>query len=279
MKYLLALWIPFSILFLISCSTPTERELYEKQIDNFSYKTYKTISGTAIGPVMLIYNNAANDSEHLNTDFARLLLGYTWSIAQKKDFAFAEANIVIDNSKDENAIALAHILLSIGMYENGWKQIAKEESDLGMKKIGKNIGQNQVSAQLLIIHLLAGSVSIYDKNFDMARFHFAGIGQLTGVNWPYILVDAYGDIESGDYQKGLVKLKNAGQDPSVPEEIRKALADLIKEVEKTTGKVDSPLFIPRLIGKCLIHELQNSTSKGIKSLFGLTEDLKNKVSL
>lgn len=279
MKRLLTLWIPFSILFIASCSSPTERELYEKQIDNFSYKTYKTLSGTTIGPAILIYNSTVNDSGRINTDYARILLGYSWSIAQKSDFSFAEANLVIDNSKDENAVALAHILLSIGMYENGWKQVAKEESDLGMKKFGKNMAQGQAQTELLIIHLLAGSVSVYDRNFDMARFHFAGIGQLTGINWPYLMIDAIGDIDSGDYQKGLVKLKNASQDQSVPAEIRTALADLIKEVEKTTGNVESPLMIPKLVGKYLIDELKNSTSKEIKSLFGLSDDLKSKVSL
>lgn len=279
MRRFLTLWIPFSILFIASCSSPTERELYEKQIDNFSYKTYKTLSGTTIGPAILIYNSTVNDSGRINTDYARILLGYSWSIAQKSDFSFAEANLVIDNSKDENAVALAHILLSIGMYENGWKQVAKEESDLGMKKFGKNMPQGQAQTELLIIHLLAGSVSVYDRNFDMARFHFAGIGQLTGINWPYLMIDAIGDIDSGDYQKGLVKLKKASQDESVPSEIRTALADLIKEVEKTTGNVDSPLMIPRLIGKYLMDEFKNSTSKEIKSLFGLSDDLKSKVSL
>lgn len=279
MKRLLTLWISFLMLFIASCSSPTERELYEKQIDNFSYKTYKTLSGTTIGPAILIYNSTVNDSGRINTDYARILLGYSWSVAQKSDFSFAEANLVIDNSKDENAVALAHILLSIGMYENGWKQVAKEESDIGMKKFGKNMPKGQAQTELLIIHLLAGSVSVYDRNFDMARFHFAGIGQLTGINWPYLMIDAIGDIDSGDYQKGLVKLKKASQDESVPAEIRTALADLIKEVEKTTGNVESPLMIPRLIGKYLINELKSSTSKEIKSLFGLSDDLKSKVSL
>ena len=266
------------IVFIVSCSTQSERELYEKKIDNFSYNTYKTLSGTAIGPAVLMYNTTVNDSGQINTDYVRILLGYSWSIAQKSDFAFAEANLVIHNSKDENAVALAHLLLSIGMYENGWKQIAKEESDLGMKKMGKDMSPDSVATQLLIIHLLAGTVSVYDRNFDMARFHFAGIGQLTGVNWPYLLIDALGDINSGDYQKGLIKLKNTGQDPSVPAEIRTALSDLIKEVEKTTGNVESSLLFPRLIGKYLLGEFKNSTSKEIKSLFGLSEELKGKVS-
>ncbi|MBI5540904.1 MAG: hypothetical protein HY951_12645 [Bacteroidia bacterium] len=279
MKQLFAFGITALILLFVSCGSPTERELYEDEIDGFSYKTYKTLSGSVIGPAIIVYNTTASDSEKISSDYMRLLLGYSWSIAQKSNFSFAESNIVIENSKDENAVALAHILLSIGMYEKGWKQIAKEESTIGMKQFGKDGDQNQAYTQMLVIHLLAGVVSIYDRNFDMARFHFAGIGQLTGVNWPYILVDAIGDIDSGDYQKGLVKLKKASQDPSVPEEIRSALADLIKEVEKTTGNVESPLFVPKLIGKYLFNELKNSTSKGIKSLFALPEELKNKVSI
>jgi hypothetical protein len=265
------------LLLLSSCGKPTERSLYEKELTGLSYKTYKNISRLTVSPAIVAYNMTSEDSCSINPDYARLLLGYTYAVTQKTDFSFAESNIVLEDSKDEKAKALAHILLSIGMYEKEWKQIAKEEADAGMKVLDKS--QDQVKNELLIIHLLAGTVSIYDRNFDMARFHFAGIGQITGINWPYNIVDALGNIDSGNMQKGLTSLKKLSQDPSVPKEIRSALADLIQEIEKTTGKVESPFFIPRIIGKYLINDLKNSASQEIKSLFGFKEELKEKVSL
>jgi hypothetical protein len=268
-----------AVILISSCGEPNERQLYEKELKGISYKTYKNISRLTVTPAIVAYNMTSKDSCQVDPDYARLLLGYALAVTQKTNLSFAEANIVIEDSKDAKTKALAHLLLSIGMYEKGWKKVAKEESDIGMKELDNNTDIDQVKNEILIIHLLAGTVSVYDRNFDMARFHFAGIGQLTGVNWPYNIVDALGNIDSGNIQKGLVSLKKLSQDPSVPAEIRSALADLIKEVEKTTGNVESPMFIPRIIGKYLIDELKNSTSVEVKSLFGFKDDLKNKVSL
>jgi hypothetical protein len=274
--------IIFCLLFIMSfmaCSTPTERELYEDELDKTSYKSYKSLSSIGVSAAVTGFNTSVDDSSQINIDYSRLLLSYAWCVGQKPVFSFAESNQVLENSKDSVTKGLAHMMLSIGMFEKGWKQIAKEESDLGIAAMAKQEDQTQVRNEILIMHLLAGTLAIYERNFDMARVHFAGISQLTGIEWPYMLVDAMGDIDAGKIQQGLVKLKKASKDEKVPPEIRTALTDLIAQVEKKAGNVESSAFMPRLIGSMLLDELKNSGPEETKSLFSLPDKMKDKVSL
>jgi hypothetical protein len=115
--------------------------------------------------------------------------------------------------------------------------------------------------------LILGSLMMKDKKFDAARFHFAGFGQATGINWPYQLVDAIADIESGKIQQGLQKIKRMSQDPAVPVEVREILAKAISDVEKNTGgDVDSSLFWPKAILGILVDQLKDSSVEEVKAL-------------
>jgi hypothetical protein len=87
------------------------------------------------------------------------------------------------------------------------------------------------------------------------------------------------DIEKGDTQKGLIKIKEASKDPSVPIEIRTAMAEMITDIEKKTGKIDGPLFWPRLIGLALFDQLKNSDDPAIKGIGGMPSVICDKLSL
>lgn len=265
------------IILTFSCSKNDERKLYEKELKHFSYKTYKTISGTTLNAVLLAYNSTSEQKLPVSSVFVRLLAGYCWAYTKKPAFTFAEGNLILEHSKDPQEQSLAHLLLAIGMYEKGWKTIAKEESDKGLEGL-KNSGNKDAEVEVLIIHIIAGTVCIYDKNLDMAKVHFEGIAESTGIKWPVIIIDAMADIENGDIQKGLAKIKEASKDESIPPEIRDAMKEMIIDIEKKTGKIDGPFFWPRLIGTALFSELQNSSNPVIKNIGKLPSTVCKKLS-
>jgi hypothetical protein len=230
-----------------------------------------------LGTVLIAYNVASDEEIPVSPVYVRLLAGYGWAVMKKPAFTFAEANLVLEESKDPRELALAHLLLSIGMYEKGWHVIAKEESEKGMKELNK-AGVGEAQTEVLVVHILAGTVCIYNKNFDLARVHFEGIAVITGIKWPVLLIDAMADIEKGNIQEGLTKIKQASKDESVPPSIRKSMEEMIADIENKTGKIDGPLFWPRLIGLALFDELKNSSNKSLKEIGKIPSEICDKLS-
>jgi hypothetical protein len=257
----------------------TEHELYEEVRSSFKYKTYKAVSGNLTYDRISVPNMPAQINKE-NELFMRLLLGYSWAVTKKDAFAFAEADIVSERSKSPGEVFLAHSINAIVMYENGWQGLAKEESALANGAVGKSPENDTLKLQVAVFHLIMGSLSIKDKNYDAARFHFAGFGQATDIHWPYQLVDAMADIEKGDLQTGLKKIKRMSEDPSVPPEIRAILVEGIANIEKNTGgNVDSSLFWPKAISGILLEQLKKSSVKEIKGAAETIDKMKEKLSL
>ncbi len=267
------------ILNLNSCKNKSEQKQYESVLSSFKYKTYKKVSETVVPPILLTQNFNKRDTAIVTEEIVRLFLGYYWAISGNTTFAFAEGNITKDFSKDANYVALSHMLIAVGMYEKGWKNIAKIESNKGIDILSKTPNGKYTKIELTGFHLILGSLCISEKNYDAARFHFAGFASLTGFNWTYTLVDAMGDVDKGNVQMGLQKIKKLGDDPSVPEEIRLSLKKTIIEVEKTTGNVDSALFWPKLISEVIYKQLKNVSKNGIGQFFELIDNIKRKINL
>jgi hypothetical protein len=267
------------LLNLFSCKKKSEQKQYESVLSSIKYKTYKGVSKTVVPPLLLVQNLNKNDSAVVTEEIVRLLLGYYWAVSGNTTFAFAEGNITKDFSKDENYVSLSHMLIAVGMYEKGWKNIAKIESEKGIAILNKSPNGKYSKIELTGFHFILGSLSIYEKNYDAARFHFAGFASLTGFNWTYTLVDAMGDVDKGNIKTGLQKIKKLGDDPSVPEGIRSTLKTTIAEVEKTTGSVDSALFWPRAVSEILYNQLKTVSKNGIGAFFDLIETVKRKINL
>ncbi|MFL5728149.1 MAG: hypothetical protein ACJ75J_01575, partial [Cytophagaceae bacterium] len=128
-------------------------------------------------------------------------------------------------------------------------------------------------------YLVMGTMFVHRKDYAQAKFFFAGFGQTTGINWPYQIVDAMNDIDKGNVQQGLKKIKKMTEDPSVPEPVRIALKGPLEEIENTTGDVNSRLFWPKAISSILFKELKNSGDEKLKELGKMMEDISQKVSL
>jgi len=272
--------VAISILF-SSCGCgkkKTEREKFESLKSGTKYSIYKTLSKNTVGPAFSVYDLARpKDSVRTTEPILRLILGYSWAVTQKSAFAVAESEIIQQSDAGTEMKFLAHILSSLVMYEEGWKVIAKEESDKGLSLIKKNPDMKYSKEHIMAYHLLIGTVMIYEKQFDAAKFHFKGFGTVTGINWPYLLVDAMADINDKKIQQGLIKIKAISKDPSIPKELREHLAKTIADIEKKTGDVDALLFWPRLVSSILFDNIKNATNSGFQELMKVIGDLRTKL--
>jgi hypothetical protein len=277
---LLLVILLFSILTSSCSKKKSQKEQYEEMLSSFKYKTYKAASVTTLSPTVKVYNEQTGKDTTVVADESviRLLLGYNWAVGSKSEFAFAEADIIDADAKEEQYKFLTRSLRSIVMYENGWDSLAKQESDLAIK-MASGQSKGETKAQVGGFYLIMGTMFVKRKDYGQARFYFAGFGQTTGINWPYQICDAMYDMDRGETREGLRKVKKMTQDPSVPEAVRLALIPPLEEIEKTTGDVNSSFFWPRTISSILFKEMKNSGNAQLQKITKLVEEVSEKVSL
>ncbi len=269
-------------LFIQSCGLcsrdKSEERKYESLKSGLKYRAYCALSKNSIPPLIKIYNRNRNPEQpEISEDVARLLLGYLWAVSKKPDFAIAESNMAAELGADEDMKFLSHTVISIAMYEKGWKSLAKEESGRANALLKKDPEDTSVESKVVLYHLVLGTASIYDGNFDAARFHFAGFSNATQIEWPYLLVDAMADIAEGKVQQGLTKMKKLGQDERLPEEVRTAINQTLADIESEAGPVDSRLFWPKVVSICLYRELGKVGAGGIDKIIEMIDELQEKM--
>lgn len=264
--------------FMQSCNkSNTEQKQLQKLKKSFTYKSYSKLSKTSLPVLIKSYNiSQSGDSADIAVEDARLLIGYSWAISGKPAFAIAEADIIKDKCKDNTTLMLASSLLAIAYYEKEWTKLAHAESEYANTLINKN-PESKLQIKMLLYHLLLGSYCMYEKDYSAAKFHFAGLALLTGIKWPYSIVEAIDDIEKGNVQQGLIKIKKLSKDESVPPEVRIALSKSIAIVEKNTGDVNSKLFWTKIISKTIFSEmkkaLQSTYQKGFDRIDKFTSQI------
>lgn len=268
------------IVLLTSCGGEklSEREQYEEMRSSFKYKTYKVLSQGSVTLISEGYNKTIDSAGwKVEDSYFRLMLGYYWSISSHPAFAFAEADILAEKSGSQNLTYLASMLNSCTMYQQGWTSLAKEESDKGIALASSNGDKEMVEMETMIFHLLVGTVCVQQENYDAAKFHFAGFGQLTGVDFPYKLIDIMIDVKKGDVKTGMQKAKVLADNPNVPETIRVELKGIVADVETKGGSVNSSMFWPKLISSFIFDELKKSSKKGVSGLMGLLDSATSKL--
>lgn len=275
-----ALALLLMTVFLVACGSekPSEREQYEELRSTFKYKTYKVLSQGSVTLISEGYNKTIDSAGwKVEDSYFRLMLGYYWAISGHPAFAFAEADVLTEKSSSENLTYLASMLNSCTMYQQGWTTLAKEESDKGIALASSNGDKKMLEMETMIFHLLVGTVCVQQENYDAAKFHFAGFAQLTGVDFPYKLIDIMIDVKKGDIKTGMQKAKILADDPTVPEGIRVELKGIVVEVEKKGGSVDSSMFWPKLISSFIVDELKKSSRQGVSGLMGLLDSATSKL--
>ena len=247
---------------------PTEQERYKKLQEGVKFRTYKALSKRTVGPLSGEFNkNRPPDVPEVDVQVLRMLLGFTWATSDKGDLAIAEGQLILEGAGDPKVRGVGHILLAMGMHDQGLTNLAKEETDKGVKAFDAE-GGSQAKQFLPVAYLVLGTNAVKRGNFKAARSYFGGFHTATGIQWPHTLADIMVDMESGNVQTGLTKAKTLSQDEQTPEELRTLLSQAIAKVEKDTGPVESKLFWPRLTSRLLLDEMRRN-----KHLTGLFQAL------
>jgi hypothetical protein len=280
MKLLISSILALSFILFSGCSPKTQREKYNEATSGLKYDAYKTASKVAIAGSMEVINKQQPDSLIIHPPYAHLLLGYFWCFSAKSSFAFAEADIIEEKGnerKDSHTKYLAQSLRAIAMYQAGWHELAKEESEEAKKNVSADQG-SKGKYEAAVIYLLMGTVYIKEKDFEKAKFFLGGFAFETGLQWPFQVCDAAADFQAGNVQQGLQKVKVISQDVTVPKPVRDKLVLEIENIEKQAGaSVDSSLFWPSIIGKIIWQELKNTSDQSFNKFARTIEDVGEKL--
>lgn len=267
-----------SVVVMFSCSSKkkTEKDYYEEVVTSFKYKTYKTTSKATIGPIIDAYNKEKPDSiAPLNKEYARLLLGFMWTLSNKPAMAFAEADLA-EESTQEDVKFLSMSLRSITMYEQTWDTLAREQSQAA-KKYANIKPDSEAEYEIAFFYMAMGIAKIYDKDFNQSKLYWAGFANETQIHWPYQLIDAIDDLQNNRLQQALIKLKVMSKDPHVPPALSAVLVEEIERIEQKGGDVNSSLFWPKLISTILFDELKKTGDQQLISVIEFLEKWKDKL--
>lgn len=273
----------FFIVFLFSCGggTDPEQKEYDSMCSSLKYKSYKTLSENTIPPLLLVYNSTAHEDELVISEgVLRLLIGFSWAVSDKPAYAVAESKIIQDlSNNDKDLMVLAHSLEALALYEKGLKTLAYSESRKASTLMNEMPAAKSTEMKKVAFHMLLGTLCIYEKNFQGARFHFAAFDAVTKMEWPYLICDAMADYNEGKIKQAIKKLKAISENTDVPEEVRNSLKETLEIVEKETGDVDAQLFWPKLISKALYNSIKTSAIEGIDKISELMQNIQDKLSI
>ncbi len=268
--------------FFVSCKdkNPEQKE-YDSLTSGLKYKSYKTLSENSIPPLILLYNTTNHpDNLEISESILRLLLGYSWAVNERPDYAIAESNIILDISSDDKDMKLlSHSLAAISLYEKGWKTLAADESKIGSALLNRVPISKGTQLKIMTFNMILGTLCIYEENYQSARFYFAEFSIASGINWPYLIADAMADIKEGKLKQGLKKIKIIIKKKDVPDSVRKALSETLTKAETPAVSVDSKLFWNHNTSIALYNGLKNSSILGIDKITDLLDNLVRKLEL
>ncbi|MFH0865578.1 MAG: hypothetical protein V1904_05260 [Bacteroidota bacterium] len=270
-------------LFLFSCggSTDPEQKEYDSMCSSLKFKSYKTLSENTIPPILLVYNSTAHEDDLvLSESVLRLLIGYSWAVNDKPDYAVAESNIIQDiSNSDKDLKFLAYSLEALALYEKGLKTMAGDKSFKASSLLNEMPSTKSTEMKKVAYHLLLGTLCIYEKNFQGARFHFAAFNSVTKMEWPYLICDAMADINEGKTKQALKKIKTIAENKDIPEEVRNSLLETLKSVEKDTKDINPKLFWTKVISQALYNAIKTSAIEGIDKISELMQNIQDKLNI
>ncbi|HNW98386.1 MAG TPA: hypothetical protein PKK00_08255 [Bacteroidales bacterium] len=269
--------------FFTSCKNTSspEQNAFDSICSSLKFKSYKTLSENTIPPIILVYNSTLHQDEiKISEGIVRLLIGYSWAVNDKPEYAIAESIIIKDLAKnDKDVKILLHSLSAIALYEKKLNTLADEESKNAIDFINKTPDDNSTEIKKVCYHLLLGTLCVYEQNIQGARFHFAAFNTITKIEWPYLLADALADIHENNATKGLKKIKLLSKDKSIPKDVRNSLTESLKKNEGKTKDIDITLFWTKTISQSVYNSIKTSNIKSIEKVSELIENIKNKLSL
>jgi hypothetical protein len=225
------IFLLFTGLLFVGCTTTKEEQYLSKFRKSFHYKTYRLASNKAIKRAVAEYNTTV--PEPIENEMAHALLGITWFLAERNDYSFIEADLVKATNTPENkmlSLGLQSIALSkmkcptlAGAY---YKEL-KDSFSLHQKRVPQIV---QAEHKMVLLSLIA--VSLYQDDLDFAKAAADAFG--TGRQLSYLspLLGAVIETKKGDPRKAVVQLQELSKNDTFSADKKKLFseaADMIKE--------------------------------------------------
>jgi len=279
--FLFSLFAIFFVLYSCKNINSPDQKQYESLLLNLKYKSYKTLSENTIPPIILLFNSTNHiDDPLVSEEVLRLLLGYSWVVSGKPDYAIAENNIIQDMSTEDKDIKiLGHSLAAIAMFEKGWKTLATDESEKANKLLKKEPKPMDAQLKIMTFHMIMGTLCVYEENYQTARFHFAWFNIISKIEWPYLLVDAMTDIKESNLKQGMKKIKTLFNQPHLPEAVYKPISETFAKAENTKGTVDAKLFWTNTNSFALYNEIKDADIPGVNKIMELLGKIREKLKI
>lgn len=259
------LWfLPISLLILCfsGCGrNASEAEQLAELRDGFTYTQYRRISEVGLSAALKVYRKgrewqgkegeAVAEVSSDGTCASRVMLAYSALMAKKHTVALAETDIIINKDCTDFEKLAAASLRSVAFQRFGWPELAEKESGAIWEAVQarEELPSDALTPvdRLIVLHVALTYAAVHDQRWDQAQLHCDALGILLEQPWLSEFPRAGGAFQEGDFQEGLITLKQISRDPSAPESVKQTLSLWIAKIEARAGDIDSFAFMPRLV--------------------------------
>lgn len=253
----------------------TEQQRYQKLQEGWTYRAYRKVSKESLNPLIKTYNHERLKAGRSTVDesFAHALVGFSWSLALKPDFALAEAQLSERKADDVRERYLAHTTRSIAFYQKDWRQLASSESLFAKQLLADNNLTEDYDKKQAIAQLIVGSLAVMEGDAGVARSSFMTVGTYLDKPWLPTLAQSAAYIYSNKWTESARLLKSLLQEGNFPEQERAFISDLAQGAERQDHNIKNS------IGRYLKQEFMQSFNQDDDGFLAEIEAYMRKVKL
>ena len=253
----------------------TEQQRYQKLQEGWTYRAYRKVSKESLNPLIKTYNQERLKTGRSTVDesFAHALVGFSWSLALKPDFALAEAQLSERKAGDVRERYLAHTTRAIAFYQKDWRQLASSESHFAKQLLADNNLTEDYDKKQAIAQLIVGSLAVMEGDAGVARSSFMTVGTYLDKPWLPTLAQSAAYVYSSKWTESARLLKSLLQEGNFPEQERAFISDLVQGAERQDHNIKDS------IGRYLKQEFMQSFNQDDDSFLSEVEAYMRKVKL
>ncbi len=196
-----------------------------------------------------------------------MLLSYATLSADKLTPALAESDL-IERDCGVQGRQVASALRSVVFLRKQWPGLAQQQSDLAWSSAPD---PGVALQQIIALHLVLAYAAANDGRWDHVIVHVDALALTFHMPWLGELGRTGLDFNEQRYVDGLRRLKRLSENPAVPVGVRTQLQDFIATVEADAGDLDSPLLMPRLLGRVLWQVVRDNATPAVSGLLCFAE--------
>jgi hypothetical protein len=272
--------IAFSIvisLSLVACGGKlTQEQQYEKLKNSYKYRAYKALSNKSI-PYLLKQYNDRQDTKISQTQFRRAL-ALLWTSSGKHDFAIAECDLALAESKTDVEKHRVYAILAVSLYQKKWDRLGKKTSTEAQKSIRDPGLAKSLYIEKLVTYTAFAFLGIYEGDKNIGVFAFDGLALSLNDK----TISEYGRavmaIRNKEYKEGLSILKTLSKDPRLSPEQRRIIKSVADDITADVEKYSDPVSLMKVITKEFFSYISDQTKKQFDSLMGQFKALQDKIS-